>query len=797
MKNYKNVLFRIRESLSNALSYFLSRAERSAQNPVSIQRNFVVSFKYLQKKILFIFLLMLLCYSAAFANNISVSTVSLTGRDAVNHFIMVKFDIAWEDSWRTSSGPNNWDAAWVFVKYKVRGNYVSSAGATSSGTTITVGSTTGLRVGMPVSKTGGTGAFAAGTVVTAITDATHFTVSVVPTTPLSGVANIITGSAIWEHANINTTGLTPISGRTITPATDGTGAFIYRDADGTGTNSFTNTQLRWEYGVNGVADGASLDIEVFAIEMVYVPSGNFSVGIAGTQTGAFYNYPTTTNPYQISSEVAITVGTAANNLYYPIYQVSWPGDELGPIPDAFPKGYNAFYCMKYEIMQQQYVDFLNSLTRKQQTTRVYSNIATGFTSVTNRYVMSNASVLTYRNGIRCDATIDVTAPVTFYCDLNGNGIGNEADDGQDVAMNYLSWPDLAAYLDWSGLRPMTELEFEKSCRGTLAPVLNEYAWGTTGIAGSVYTLNTSGTNNEVVATNYSTTVGNAADYTTIPYNIVGNIGGPMRVGIFAGTSGNTGRVTAGATYYGIMEMSGNMFEKPITVGNPEGRSFTGTHGNGLLDATGNADATSWPGTNGIGAGKRGGSWFYNVIYLRVSDRESAAEVWTGRLQHDGGRGVRTAPVFTPVIGQSYGGGVIFYIDGTGQHGLIAATSDQSNGAAWGCSGTLITGADGTAIGTGNQNTIDIMAGCSTAGIAARLCGDLVLGGYSDWYLPSKDELNQMYLQKTVIGGFAAAGYYWSSTEAFSGSAWAYLFSDGSVNNWDKISPMYIRAIRSF
>ena len=100
------------------------------------------------------------------------------------------------------------------------------------------------------------------------------------------------------------------------------------------------------------------------------------------------------------------------------------------------------------------------------------------------------------------------------------------------------------------------------------------------------------------------------------------------------------------------------------------------------------------------------------------------------------------------IGQSYQGGIIAYISPSGTYGLIAAPS--SFGAPWGCGGwdwdgggTLISGADGSSIGTGAQNTIDIMNGCSTAGIAARLCGDLELGGYSDWYLPSLGELNQI------------------------------------------------------
>jgi hypothetical protein len=130
------------------------------------------------------------------------------------------------------------------------------------------------------------------------------------------------------------------------------------------------------------------------------------------------------------------------------------------------------------------------------------------------------------------------------------------------------------------------------------------------------------------------------------------------------------------------------------------------------------------------------------------------------------------------------------------HGLIAAPSDQGT-AQWGCYGTEISGADGIAIGTGAQNTIDIMNGCNEVGIAARLCGDLVLGGYSDWYLPSIDELNQLFLNRPAIGGFAFNGY-WSSTEINNDYAWFQDFFNGfQYNSGKDNNNSNVRAVRAF
>jgi formylglycine-generating enzyme required for sulfatase activity len=497
-------------------------------------------------EILFFLLMFIGCNS--YANNIGVSNISLQGQNITNHYNMVRFDITWENSWRNdiagsgNSAPFNWDAAWVFVKYRV-------------------------------------------------------------------------GSGPWQHAFLNNTGHVNPAGSTITAGlldpglpfneTDnpGIGVFIFRDANGAGTFSSAGVQLRWNYGANGLSDTSTVVIRVYAIEQVYVPQGSFYAGSGGTETSAFYQYPATTSAFRISGEGEIEIGTAPNNLYY--NQSTYGGDGLGPLPPAFPKGYNAFYCMKYEISQQQYVDFLNSLTQLQANSRKYTGSA-------NRYRIS------------------------------GNSAGSYATANPCVACNNLNWADLAAYFDWSGLRPLTELEYEKACRGTLPPVPDEFAWGTTEVANTHYDLENSGEPNEKIASGYNTASGNAAYGLTTPMN--GSINGPVRVGVFAGNSSNTGRVTAGATYYGILEMSGNLLEHFVTVGNPAGRAFTGKHGNGAIAGNGNADVQNWPGPSSLGAGFRGGYWYYHAWYLRISERSGAAGTDATRYNSDGGRGGRTAPL---------------------------------------------------------------------------------------------------------------------------------------------------------
>jgi hypothetical protein len=156
------------------------------------------------------------------------------------------------------------------------------------------------------------------------------------------------------------------------------------------------------------------------------------------------------------------------------------------------------------------------------------------------------------------------------------------------------------------------------------------------------------------------------------------------------------------------------------------------------------------------------------------------------------------------------GGLIFYINPNyatdGWRYLEAAPFDQSEGAPWGCFRTAIPGAQGTAVGTGKQNTLDMEASCTTPGTAADLCANLSLDGFRDWFLPSIDELMQMYLNLKVTGlcdfgdrGIADNFNYWSSTQVTADMARHLDFADNALR-WhydDKDFPRRVRAIRAF
>ena len=159
------------------------------------------------------------------------------------------------------------------------------------------------------------------------------------------------------------------------------------------------------------------------------------------------------------------------------------------------------------------------------------------------------------------------------------------------------------------------------------------------------------------------------------------------------------------------------------------------------------------------------------------------------------------------IGESYGGGIVFYVYDGGQHGLIAATTDQSTSIRWYGGSYTNTCAKGDGVGAGLKNTAIIIANQGPVDgvtFAARICNEysVTVGSvtYGDWYLPSKHELNLLHSQKSVVGGFnnSANSYYCSSTEFDAYYAWSQLFANAFQYQFSgKAGLYYVRAVRAF
>ena len=459
----------------------------------------------------------------AFANNLNINTVTYNSGAGT-----VTFNISWENSWRTNTAPNNWDAAWVFIKRKnCNLNY-------------------------------------------------------------------------WQHQDVSSTGAnhTAAAPLGVQTTADGKGVFIRRSANGTGNINETSITLKLGTVPGAIAEW---DMQVFGVEMVYVPQGAFELG-DGSSINSFRRGggPAPTAAYTVGSEAAITFANTSGNLWA---DANSPAG--GTISANYPKGFNALYCMKYEISQGQYVDFLNSLTADQSAAR-FANA-------------NNAQ----RN------TVSGVWPAF-------------AASAPNRACNYLSWADVCAYNDWSGLAPLSEMEFEKICRGPNAAVANEKAWGTSLVTDGNTIVN-DGLGNEGLSEPITPGSGIANCFQTS-----GLPNGVVRCG-FAAKAGTT-RLEAGATFYGVMEMSGNVYEFVMGVGGA-GTNFNSTaHGDGNLQFTPNeglSDVTGWINqavtvnqAAGNGATYRGGSLSDGAVQLNVSDRNFAANNYASRGAATGGRGVR-------------------------------------------------------------------------------------------------------------------------------------------------------------
>lgn len=500
--------------------------------------------------------------SSAWANNLRITSVSLEDRDATANTAVVEFDIAWDNSWRTAT---NHDAVWLVFK------------ETNSG--------------------GG-----------------------------------------YLHLDLQTAGLNPTGYSTGTNGdmeiyvpTDKTGAFIRRKGSGTGNVSSQNVRMKVSYtSASGVGDSTSIAVRVIGTEMVFIPQGAFYMGgLPATGEGALSDTGASNAWYIDDNGLIATTSSTNLKYYYTKPSTTSPSAYTTAsefyIPAAFPKGYSAFYCMKYEVTEGQYVEFLNGLTGLAKR---------------DRDITTQASAGKNTDG------------VTFRNTVSGPNSNTFTTLRPDRAMGYLSYMDLAAYLDWMALRPMTEMEFEKAAAGPEAFNFNaiRYAWGSAvlPIAALAFSLSSEETATETFTTTWANSTFGTKTFTAGDTTIsTGHARGPARVGIFA-TSSSSSMAGTGAGYYGVMELSGNLWERTVTFGATVGsaHNFSGTHGDGEITSTGLADASAFPTTNTAvttadGVGFRGGSWNTSTDQLRIADRTKAVQFDASRANEYGGRGVRT------------------------------------------------------------------------------------------------------------------------------------------------------------
>lgn len=447
------------------------------------------------------------------------------------------------------------------------------------------------------------------------------------------------GNNDWVHQLVSTTvgdHSAKVSGVTSTivsiiPSSDGVGVFIKRIGNNVVGNVTSQTiTLKLANTNPSIATTTTDNFKVIGIEMVYVPQGEFYIGDGRTSSnnGAFVASGTT-SPLKITNEIQNTTGLGAASNYTTsnIYGCSMP------LPTTFPVGYNGFYSMKYEILQGPFIEYLNTLTYDQQAERL---------KISNTAYLPNATPPVLFHGYTNWGSLNV------YTITNGAGTYNtkSAVFGGNypyMPMACLNWQDLASFLDWSGLRPMTEFEYEKACRGNNggvanAPIAFEYPWGNTIINGG-------NAGNYIYAQWGASTTWPVYDGACRNWDD----SGPVRPG-FAATS-TSNRSQSGATYYGIMEMAGNVWEQ--CVGGGAGYDYStfrsNLHGDGVISSTGLANVTGWPTNGGTTSGTilKGGHFVStsNYFQYQVSDRYyydgSSENATNTRARYIGGRGVRT------------------------------------------------------------------------------------------------------------------------------------------------------------
>ena len=459
---------------------------------------------------------LLLCSGpAVWATNIQFSRgPEIVEREIEDNTIIVRFSLGWDNSWNLNSPPNH-DAAWIFMKYRKLGH-----------------------------------------------DGFHHA-------NLHQVDHIVMGTdgngAGSTRHNVEY-GMSPVPHRHDAAV----GVFLSRSDISVGSNVFENVELHWDIEHTGIDENTVLSVRVFAIEMVFIPHGQFRTGL--------------TNAAPLTD---FTTGQPVS------------GAAMHP---QWPLGNNPFYIMKHEVTQHAWVDFLNSLTLEQQMARSFINPASAVgTQFANRpasivaggHTITQDPLTNSRMFIQIRQSAVGNRPAVFglHAGTTGAQHWDHEQQGGNLPMFGLNWHDVMAYLDWAGLRPLTEFEYEKAARGTLQVIDNEFAWGNATIGTAVLSFDDRNRATEVSGTGGAVR-STPSDAAIAAHNATSLSRWPIRVGAFA--RDNTSRVEAGASFWGVMNLTDNVPERFVRFDVEAGRVFRGTHGDGNLTGDGFADVADWP-----------------------------------------------------------------------------------------------------------------------------------------------------------------------------------------------------------
>ena len=553
------------------------------------------------------------------ANNVSIpSAPVLHSRGEIDAqgipgTVYIEFPLRWENSWR-SRRPNNHDGVWVFAK-AWDGNEWTHVYLSPDSTRHHFGVGAG---------------------------AMHRQIH--PNSDIGVVLqeserNLMAVELGFTYAQLNRFDLSSPWTREVA------GVFIHRVGTGRGTVNLTTVNLFWPYERQGFFRDDQLAVKVFAIEMVFIPEGHFYIGCSGTDASWAANSFTSNesklgHPFRIDSEDAIELNESTDETE--LWAVGMNSDAawhtgVGVIPRSFPKGHRAFWVMKHEVTQEAYAEFLNTLNFVQQDAHTGSRNSAGTSTRNlnearvgnNPFNNLNNGLAVYRNHLVVTAIGDVqrfgvNGRRNVSAGTNANGINNfsgvqerprydgQGDDlvgvdGQDLAMHFVSWFNLLAYAEFTGLRPMTEFEYEKICRGPIFPVAGEFAWGSVNLTlahqtwmnivptwSSWYSDQLSPSNpsgHQARILNFNSGDERFAGINSGSFNAAMLYGvlysgshyqvtlrAVHRVGCFADSA--TTRQAAGATFWGVMNMTDNVNEMVVNATHSSGFVFNGHHGTG-------------------------------------------------------------------------------------------------------------------------------------------------------------------------------------------------------------------------